>query len=938
MSSPVQVKIQEPRPKAVTASGLVQWDDANTPVRKAIIEISSLGGKGSLGRTESNEQGRFDLELTEDCCDEEILVHVRDHEGRGLTSVQTRILPAAKSLVVNLSVPAGNRREAGDQARAGIQAGPLRLDARAFEKAEPEIVMDIARAMVDPAFGKKAERRIAALSPELVPEKHLRRTLCGTRLLQTLDAIIAKKHWPRETALAVDDILRMRNFGYTQTSYDCPNFTINYYIDGPSAPNADTSSQTVVDPGLGTVLATLPAGGPPTYIKRCCFWLERALNTYITPPFSLRNPAGGGKIQVYINTSPYGSATPGAFYLNNALNNDLIAAVTVHELFHMVQFQYGGSGAWQYSMMEGGAVWAEDANTEMMNRYADEAGSNFNGIGVQNQPQMSLESAGYKCSLFWRYLSEQRSVVPTDADEPLPIALTNFGGDVYKPLIEKCEASGWSRDSVKAAIRSMPYYGDFYEFGYLDAARQDLTSSETTLGNYVLACYLKELDESAPDRRFDFMEGQETIYMDEVIPETPEPGDKLPPVHVEASGTLNPSSSVVFNSSVPTFGSRYFEVNIGAGVSSVNVNLNAGAVSGGIFQIVTLDQTNAVREIYRTDKMSYTKQFANQAGGNRLSKIVAVLTGTAGSGNFTITVSAAATAPDVMVTRWNSAASREYEIDSRHWSWTWVSPDIWVDNDGDGLADGDVFFNYNNRLTIRLHNKGNADASGISVQFWYQDASGGLSSAGWLPVQDTSGTTQSLNGLSLAAGATNTWAVNWSPVPSGASHHFCIRAVVTVPGDPNADNKRVLSNFGNVHVRFGGRIDLTILRRAVRDIGGPVELQVVPRLSAGLQVSLRDVLAQRVKTLDPGEVSRDMVSISHTPTKTVAHVEPEMHNKRGCEFPRLEFKPDPSGHYPTDHAALPPGFGRHPLVTLTHLQDGVAIGGVTFMVTVDREQ
>src|SRR5262249_43057568 len=162
---------------------------------------------------------------------------------------------------------------------------------------------------------------------------------------------------------------------------------------------------------------------------------------------------------------------------------DLLAAVTVHELFHMVQFQYSGTGTWRQSMLEGGAVWAEDANTEMMNRYLDEAGSNFNGIGVQVQPQMSLGTASYKCSLFWRSLSDQRSPIPGDADAPLPIPLSDFGADIYRPIIEACESGGWDLPSIRSAINALPFYGTFYDFGYLDGGRQDLTSSETTLGN-----------------------------------------------------------------------------------------------------------------------------------------------------------------------------------------------------------------------------------------------------------------------------------------------------------------------------------------------------------------------------------------------------------------------------------------------------------------------
>jgi len=71
------------------------------------------------------------------------------------------------------------------------------------------------------------------------------------------------------------------------------------------------------------------------------------------------------------------------------------------------------------------------------------------------------------------------------------------------------------------------------------------------------------------------------------------------------------------------------------------------------------------------------------------------------------------------------------------------------------------------------------------------------------------------------------------------SHHFCVRAIVTVPGDPNTDNKRVQSNFGNVQVSFRGFRDFSIVRRhldleAVRN----VELIVVPRFGRSLSWQL----------------------------------------------------------------------------------------------------
>ncbi len=101
------------------------------------------------------------------------------------------------------------------------------------------------------------------------------------------------------------------------------------------------------------------------------------------------------------------------------------------------------------------------------------------------------------------------------------------------------------------------------------------------------------------------------------------------------------------------------------------------------------------------------------------------------TGGITLSVRECPSGPDVTVTRWHHVLGTHYEIDSFGWAWTWVSPDIFVDNDSNGLADDEVFFNSNNKLYIQLHNQGHSDASNISVAFWYQDASGGLSDSAW---------------------------------------------------------------------------------------------------------------------------------------------------------------------------------------------------------------
>jgi hypothetical protein len=451
--------------------------------------------------------------------------------------------------------------------------------------------------------------------------------------------------------------------------------------------------------------------------------------------------------------------------------------------------------------------------------------------------------------------------------------------------------------------------------------------------------------DGAGDRRFDLMEKDETIFIDDALAvmgvvDPPQPGDKIAPVTLTATSTLHVAGSLMFSNSVGRFASRYYEIPVDAAVNNVQVQFSATGLTGGLCQIVLIDEDMNLRNVYRSDAISYTKQFANLIAGKHLLKIVLVASGTDASGSFTIGVSAVSAAPNVMVTRWNSQLGNEYEIDSRLWSWTWVSPDIWVDNDGDGNADGDVFFNQNNQLFIRLHNQGNADASGISVEFYYQDGSGGLSSGAWMPVVDTGATTQTLTGLSLMAGTSNQWSVNWSPSPSGSSHHFCVRAIVTVPGDPNTDNKRVLSNFGNVHVQYGGFGNLILVRRNVFDVQKNVKLAIVPRLPPELKVANIDLLGKADVQLAPGEMVRDSIRVQHRPgaRKPIPPITEHIKERRACTPVIVRTTPDPSGHYPLDRKALPPGLAGKPMITLVHLADGIPLGGMTYMLTVDKKE
>lgn len=913
--------------------GLVH-SDAGDPLAGALVTIyaDDPGEPEEVGQATTDDRGTFSIDLgrTEHhACD--LRVAVTDLEGRVLVAPdETTVHLDGGSIGLDLSIPPrALLRE--EELAPTIQLGPLRADAITVAEAEPELALDVARSLLGEKIEADSRKRLQRLFPDFGLIERKVEPLCYTSVLEALDRLILRKGWTREVALACDAILRMEHSSFSTATYNCPNFSVTY---DTTQVDPDNGAATVFDPGSNPPVAlpggALPAGGPPTYIKRICFWLERALAAYTSPPFSMLNPAAGGRIPVVVNTAPFGAASSsGTFFLNNALNPDLLCAVAVHELFHMVQFQYGGSGTWRQSVFEGGAVFAEDTAADLMNRYLDEAGTNFNGIGVMSNPNLSLDTASYKCSLFWRYLAEQKSA---DITEPF------VGVETYRRVLELCSAGAYSDNDVKQAIRELPWYQDFYEFWYLDPARLDKTNSETILGNYALACRLKDLGINVPDRRFEFIEDEENIFIDQVIPNAPQQAT-LASVTLSGSATVTPTISATWSGSVNKFAHRYYEVSVDPAVTNIQINFSAGAgLTRRIFQIALVDNNGNVRDIHRTDVATYAKRVTNDLAGVKLAKVVLVVTGADSAGTFTLSAAPAVAASDVMVTRWHSAVKTEYEIDSFGWAWTWVSPDIWVDNDNDGIADGEVFFNTDNKLHIRLHNKGNVQASGIGVQFWYQDASPGLSDAAWLPVKDTNGVTQSLMGLTLAAGASNDWVVSWSPVPSGMSRHFCIRAVVSAPGDPNSDNKRVLSNFGNVVLPFRRVVDLQLLRRKIFDGPDPVTMRVIPRLTDEVTVEPRDLKRVERTLLTAGEEKLESIRLTHRPLENAFEHRYEADDYLEGASPVAPNRPDPRRHYPADERTLPPGIAGKPLITIVDEADGLPIGGVTYLVTIEAEQ
>lgn len=895
-----------------------------------------------LGQATTDDAGQFSIsygvaqfrDLFERAPD--IYLVVRNEHDHLLTTTRDSVIRDAGAVQeIHVQLPNGHGRQRGRT----VSVAGYEVELRAFEALTPEDVLGIARSLYLPKRDERAVELVAALHPALVDDL-LRPKLCNTPMTRLLYDVVRVKQWNREVLLALEEIIiGYDRFGGGFTTYTCPPFTINYDTTGTFAVSTTDSVSDIVIPGTATVVGATAINGVPDYVERICFWLQYALTIYTNPPFSLRTPLGGGTIQVYVNDPSYGHAGGGQITINNNLSNDLLGWVLVHELMHLVQEEYetnGMAGGWSPGR-EGGAVLAEDAVLDPINRYIGEADDFFTGQGTLFAPQNSLKNQSYKQSLFLKYISEQHSSRINPGDEP------TIGVETYRALLESYDAHGWTTEALEQAVNGLPWYQSFYKLDYLDLARLDELSSETLLGNFWLACYLKDFGVGSPDRRFDFMEDEENCLADEIL--SIGTISTLRSVNLQADVTLSPGGTLTLSSgaggSVSEFGARFYRVRLDAAVNTLRVNFSANAgFTRPLVQVVAVDSGNTVRDIMRTDRTTWSRTVANDRAGNKLDHLLIVVAGTDTGGSFTLSVQDVPAAPDVTVTRWHHLPGTHYEIDSFNWAWTWVSPDIWVDSNMDGVPDDVVHLSQNNKLFIRLRNQGNSAATGISVDFWYQDASGGLSDAAWQRVQNTLLVDQTLTGLSLGPQTSNQWSVDWSPVPSGSSHHFCIRAVVTVPGDPNTDNKRCLSNFGNVVA--GSFADLALVRRLHADLLEQVEVLVIPRTRGQYAVSQADLTRINARQVRRGEGITDVLRVrrlnildrkkgDHNDREDAAVGRRQICAPRGG-YNRLERTPDPQGHYPTDPRALPPHMGEADLITIAHSVRGKLIGGFTWAI------
>lgn len=554
---------------------------------------------------------------------------------------------------------------------------------------------------------------------------------------------------------------------------------------------------------------------PPTQVQEVGLIAEHALKRFTEAPFNLRSPvAAGQKLDIYIQDIPAAGATDpdpevNWIQINNHNSTSQNFGTVPHELFHRVQYEYNRTSnrSGLYGVMrEGGARFIEDSFNDDYNRYVFESRKIFlePAFSLLTPPESCSTPINYAAALFWKYLAEQVTQDTSCNREP------DIGVDSYRQVLE-ATAGGPTQPydvvHLRAACLGMTRPASFDEFRYLDGARTELESSETVWGNYLIANYVHSTDLSPfGERRFQYLEDHELVTWPLI-----QWDDDEKPIDVrrltKLGVSIKPYNNLQINrgSSISRtiighlpFAATYYRITPGtsSGPRALRVSLSGfGGLNDPLVQILSFGPDGILSDISRSDRVSYARTI-NLSG---LSGVVVIVASRAAGGDYTLKLEEVEGGADPMITRWNSGALTEYEIDPRNDAWNFKSPDLTI-QDNDGLpADRGVVFAVDNKLHLRLHNRGNSRAGDVQIDLRYQTHKSRLYPDHWLPLCNSANVVQTLSGLTVEAGDKKDVTVDWSPsVTSGQG--WCVKATITAPGDLNGDNNVAIGCFAESKV------------------------------------------------------------------------------------------------------------------------------------------
>ncbi|HYF09560.1 MAG TPA: hypothetical protein VD970_18210, partial [Acetobacteraceae bacterium] len=388
------------------------------------------------------------------------------------------------------------------------------------------------------------------------------------------------------------------------------------------------------------------------------------------------------------------------------------------------------------------------------------------------------------------------------------------------------DAPGYQMDGLATARGAWPWCGSFARFARLEGG--DLACTETSWGNWLLANCLHGTDAAKRDRRFAYAEDGEAMPGGRDAGVFGEyrvfiPDERAPPLG-DWEIAFPPGDEPAGRIGAP-WSARYWRLRTGHCGSRLARILVQSDAPDALIQVVLRRARGAgrlVRDILRGEAPRFERTVNLQG----VADIIVVVGNRAGAGGHRVSVTPIPAAPLVRATRWNCARDTSYEMDPAGWAWTWTSPDLMADANGDGRPDLHLRPGRTTRLRLRATNHGTRVAAGVTARFACRPAL--LPGGRWEPIGEATLAAPLPPGGS--AWIEQGWTVPEADAPAG----WMVRAELIAAEDPNRDDKIVVGCVGGASGAALPAMSAHAVPRApdlacaCRAIPGGLELAVMP--------------------------------------------------------------------------------------------------------------
>jgi hypothetical protein len=578
--------------------------------------------------------------------------------------------------------------------------------------------------------------------------------------------------------------------------YSTAHFVITWDIDPRLLTNS--TGRLVL---FGKDFGALQNNNVPLYIQAVGLILEAGFNAYVTR-FQFRNPCNLHPTDVQVanlHQSPNDATAGlgayndtrkcGEIFLQYDLTDEVLVSALLHEFFHVVEGRYHPVSGTQSQPAEPEArLWSEgcaklapDFVVDSINNWMGP----FNGGFLANPARLPLSQLGYDASGIWRFLLEQCAAPATD-DSALAEILQRCWVDTVGPAPLSAQLLSTVMD------HRAPRGITFARIQRTLPGGLDVMKAETLLGDFLVAVYLQ----SVADSRFAFAE------------QTEPPG--LYGLHPNSIATVTPSQPFSDTTNLAPWQFRFYAIMADPALGMVRFKTTLGGGAKYLVMLVTDPRHNVIA----TDRTVFerTLPVSDFATG---CAVLAIIGLPGQTGQLQVNAEAAASVPDLILTRANCAVGCDYERNPFNWPWDDVTPDIDLGSPGarefDVLAQGPV-----TPVSVHVHNHGLVAGQAKVKLFWQRTSSlADVWDTAWEPVRDKAATDPTGREQEIAitvparndATATAMWYVEADsrPIPSHppkgvASKQgpfrgqvsFALRAVVECAEDGSPDNNAAI--------------------------------------------------------------------------------------------------------------------------------------------------